>query len=80
MPGNQQHPEQSTWTFGQALMGRDGAREWKGYCTASRTSSNHTKPKPGGLRATQASFRVLSNFLKKSRRSRCSASAGRPPM
>ena len=46
--------------------------------TASRSSSNHTNPKPGGLRATQASL-IWPKSRKKSRRSRASASGGKLP-
>ena len=49
-----------------------------GENTASRSSSNHTKPKPGGLRATHASL-IWPKSRKKSRRSRASASGGKLP-
>lgn len=49
-----------------------------GESTASRSSSNHTNPKPGGLRATHASL-IWPKSRKKSRRSRASASGGRFP-
>ena len=46
--------------------------------TASRSSSNQTNAKPGGLRATHASL-IWPKSRKKSRRSRASASGGRFP-
>ncbi len=53
--------------------GREAVRS-----TASRSSSNHTNPKPGGLRATHASL-IVPKSRKKSRRSRASASGGKFP-